>query len=83
MLCPDGDFTWSYRFVEAIFCGAIPVVERDCELFEGFHSRRFEEPAGDLVWEQTVAEENYQRAVARFTIPLEELDAELARLVAT
>jgi Exostosin family len=25
-LCPDGDFPWTYRFLEAIMCGAIPVV---------------------------------------------------------
>ena len=25
-LAPDGDFPWTYRFLEAIMCGAIPVV---------------------------------------------------------
>ena len=26
-LCPDGDFPWTYRFLEGIMCGAIPIVE--------------------------------------------------------
>lgn len=25
VLCPDGDFVWTYRFFEAVACGAIPV----------------------------------------------------------
>lgn len=36
-LCPNGDFTWTYRFFEAILCGAIPIIQHYCELYEGFH----------------------------------------------
>jgi hypothetical protein len=40
VLCPDGDFTWTYRFFEAILCGAIPIIQNYCELYEGyFHLR--------------------------------------------
>ena len=28
VLCPDGDFVWTYRFFEAVACGAIPIIER-------------------------------------------------------
>jgi hypothetical protein len=34
--CPDGDFIWTYRFFEAILCGAIPIIENDCPLYEGY-----------------------------------------------
>jgi hypothetical protein len=36
VLCPDGDFVWSYRFFEAIICNAIPIVENDSPLYEGY-----------------------------------------------
>jgi hypothetical protein len=36
VLCPDGDFKWSYRFFEAILCNAIPVIENDCPLYKGY-----------------------------------------------
>lgn len=41
-LVPDalnrqGDYmVWTYRFIDAVFCGAIPVVETPCELYDGF-----------------------------------------------
>lgn len=35
-LCPNGDFVWTYRFFEAVFLKAIPVVEEDCELYDGY-----------------------------------------------
>lgn len=37
VLCPNGDFIWTYRFFEAILCEAIPIVEEDCELYKGYH----------------------------------------------
>jgi len=36
VLCPNGDFVWTYRFFEAILCGAIPVVEEACDAYRGF-----------------------------------------------
>lgn len=37
ILCPDGDFTWTYRFFEAILCRALPIVENYCNLYYGYH----------------------------------------------
>lgn len=37
VLCPNGDFTWTYRFFEAILCRCIPIVEQKCELYNGYH----------------------------------------------
>jgi hypothetical protein len=35
-LCPNGDFVWTYRFFEAILCGSIPIIEQECNLYDGF-----------------------------------------------
>lgn len=35
-LCPNGDFVWTYRFFETVLLKAIPIVEQDCELYEGY-----------------------------------------------
>lgn len=40
VLCPNGDFVWTYRFFEAILCRCIPIVEQDCGLYNGYHFYR-------------------------------------------
>lgn len=37
-LCPPGEHDWTYRFFEAVMCGAIPVVNSNCihECMRGF-----------------------------------------------
>lgn len=37
VLCPDGDFVWTYRFFEAVACGAVPIIESYSSLYSGFH----------------------------------------------
>jgi len=37
VLCPNGDFTWTYRFFEAILCGAIPIIQNYCSLYAGYY----------------------------------------------
>ena len=37
VLCPDGDFVWTYRFFEAIACGAIPIVQTWCTLYDKYY----------------------------------------------
>ena len=36
VLCPNGDFVWTYRFFEAILVSAIPIIQENCELYEGY-----------------------------------------------
>ena len=36
-LAPDGDFHWTYRFLEAVMCGAIPLVKSVKEQEIGYH----------------------------------------------
>jgi len=79
-LCPNqadwpGDFFWTYRFVDCLIAGAIPVLFRmtplSNEFVAGFH----------LVWDDDLpsgiseskriemAEHNYQLALSRFRLP--------------
>lgn len=37
VICPNGDFVWTYRFFEAILCRCIPIIEEECELYKGYH----------------------------------------------
>lgn len=36
VLCPDGDFIWTYRFFEAIACESFPIIETYDMLYNGF-----------------------------------------------
>lgn len=36
VLCPDGDFIWTYRFFESLIFKAIPIIEHECSLYDGF-----------------------------------------------
>lgn len=81
VLCPNGDFPWTYRFFEAVLCGAIPIVEEDVPAYEGFSYRRMDEPMSEWDWDPATAERNFALCAARLTVPLSELDQELERLL--
>jgi hypothetical protein len=81
VLCPDGDYTWTYRFFEAALCGAIPVIENTCPSYDGFECFTMAEATDRLVYSPEMAERNYAKAVERLTLPLDQLNAELARLI--
>jgi hypothetical protein len=36
VLCPNGSFIWTYRFFEAIVFKAIPIIEENCSLYDGY-----------------------------------------------
>lgn len=80
VLCPNGDYTWSYRFFESILCGAIPIVEDDCRAYNGFHYHHFNEDPTRINWDEADAEHNLNLCLERITIPLEELTTELKRI---
>ena len=61
-LCPNGDFIWTYRFFEAALCGAIPVIQNPCELYEGFTF--YTDKTKGFVWTREIATENYEKALA-------------------
>jgi hypothetical protein len=82
VLCPSGDYHWSYRFFEACLCGAVPIVEQPSPLYDGFRYRLMSDPRDDEPWSAENAEHNYQACSERILLPAAELNRELARLVA-
>ena len=82
VLCPSGDYQWSYRFFEACLCGAIPIVEQASPLYDGFRYRLMTDRLDAAPWSAADAEHNYRACAARIVVPVDELDGELARLAA-
>jgi hypothetical protein len=80
-LCPSGNHIWTYRFFEAVLCGAIPVVEELCPAYEGFVLGL----TGDREvpdWTPQVAERNFQLCRERITAPRLELEQAIASQLA-
>lgn len=82
VLCPSGDYVWSYRFFEAVLCGAIPIVERPCPAYDGFHYRLLQERVHDLQYRQDCADRNFLRCLQLLTVSKEELNGQIAHLLA-
>ena len=51
VLCPNGDFIWTYRFFEAIACGAIPIIEDDLPLYDGFQYYKMDQPFCEYIYD--------------------------------
>jgi hypothetical protein len=82
VLCPSGDYVWSYRFFEACLCGAMPIVEQASPLYEGFRYRLMTESRADVPWLAADAEHNYRVCADRIVLPADLLERELSRLAA-
>jgi hypothetical protein len=82
VLCPSGDYHWSYRFFEACLCGAVPIVEDVSPLYEGFRYRLMTDARDDAPWSAADAEHNYRSCAQRILVPPAELDDELSRIAA-
>jgi len=81
VLCPSGDFVWTYRFFESAMCGAIPIVEATCPSYEGFRYFTMDDRLEDLEWSADTAEHNFNACLERLTISREELDTEMSKLL--
>jgi hypothetical protein len=80
VLCPSGDYTWSYRFFESILCGAIPVVEETCEAYEGFRFYMMTDKSEDLKWSAEDAIFNYNLCLERIVVSPEDILGELNKI---
>ena len=58
VLCPDGDFTWTYRFFEAVMVKAIPIIENECPLYEGY---KYYRKGDDYLYRQDWIDHNLER----------------------
>lgn len=73
VLCPPGDFVWTYRFFEAVLCGAVPVVEESCDAYEGFTYHEMSQDPSSLNYDPDVVAANHRLAVERLTVASDEL----------
>lgn len=71
-LCPAGDFQWTYRFLEAIMCHSIPIVDAGCmhPHFEGFSFFQSNMEYDDLLsaWDDLITKKNYLLFLRRHTL---------------
>ena len=81
VLCPRGDHPWTYRFFEACLCGAMPVVEEASPAYDGFRYCRMSDALGEAAWSAEAAAHNYERCRECLSVPKDQLDRELARVV--
>ena len=80
VLCPSGDYVWSYRLFESILCGAIPIAEKTCAAYDGFRFHASSDNAGKFEWSAADAEYNYRLCVEKLTIPKSQLTEALAHI---
>ncbi|MGB5326518.1 MAG: exostosin family protein, partial [Pseudomonadales bacterium] len=81
VLCPSGDYVWSYRFFEAALCGAIPIVEESCNAYNGFRFLTFNDEISDLKWSKVDSEHNFKTCVESITVPSSVLNEEIANII--
>ena len=77
VLCPSGDFIWSYRFFESILCGAIPIVENHCKAYDGFRYYTFNNNLNELIYSDEIINHNLELCLKKITIPTNILKKEL------
>lgn len=81
VLCPSGDYAWTYRFFEAAMCGAVPIVEQPCPLYAGFEYRGMDEPFETTSWSPGAAARNFSRVSEMLTVPKAELQPAVEELL--
>lgn len=83
VLCPSGDYIWTYRFFESIMCGAIPIIEEYCPAYEGFRYFTMNDSISSLKWSEEDVNYNYQLCFERLTIHTEELNKEIGKILSS
>lgn len=81
VLCPDGDFVWTYRFFEAIMCGAMPVIENKCDLYVDFKYYDMQTPIKEITYSKKIAEHNFNLFKERYMFDKAKLKNELLKQV--
>ena len=67
-LCPNGGFPWSYRVIEACLLGATPVIQTECNWYDGMYFCKW---AGPL--ERRNVQENREWAIRLVTLRRQEI----------
>ena len=77
VLCPNGDFIWTYRFFESVMCGAIPIIEEFTSIYEGFYYHKMEDDLSKLSWSKDKAVHNFKLAKKMLTLEKDKILREL------
>lgn len=85
VLCPSGDAgcPWTYRFFEAMLCGAIPVVENETPAYKAFYYLTNDDEQADFIYNKEKAEANFDLCRQLLTIPKKQMREEVERLTKT
>lgn len=81
ILCPSGDFIWSYRFFEAILCGAIPIVEADCTAYKGFRYYMLSDKINSLTYTEEIINHNYKLCLERVSLSSSDINNEIKGII--
>ncbi len=81
VLCPNGVYTWTYRFFETILCGAIPIVEKHSPAYTGFKYYTMDEKLSNLLWSKEIAEYNFKLCIERITLSEEDSSSILNEII--
>jgi hypothetical protein len=68
VLCPDGDFKWTYRFFESIIFKAIPIIENVSSAYYGY---KYYKKGDEYVYRQDWVDFNYNKVKEEMTLKLE------------
>lgn len=67
VLCPNGDFVWTYRFFEAVMCNAIPVIEEYCDIYKDFVFYTMDSSPKTLKYDKKIIKHNQKILIKNFT----------------
>ena len=83
IICPSGDVgcPWTYRFFEAMLCGAIPIVETISPCYSPYKFYMADEDPKNFIYDTEMVRFNFEQCIKHLTIPLEELTKEIERLI--
>ena len=81
VLCPSGDYVWTYRFFESIMCGAIPIIEKYCPAYEGFRYFSMDDSISSLKCRKEDVNYNFQLCFERLTVSSSELNQEIGKIL--
>jgi len=62
----SSDLKWTYRFLDALLCGAIPIVQGHTALYEGFEYYLMSDK--EYIYDPGIAERNFEKAYLKFTV---------------
>ena len=67
--------------LEAVLCGAIPIVQNTCNLYDGFEYFSMKDPLKSIIYSEEIAERNFHKAQQMLTVPREIMNNHLLEIL--